>query len=299
MNFDKILVPLDFSELGANALHSAARLAELYGGRVTPFHSYLPVSEMEGPYDFGMATGHSENFDETEQVLSKRLAELSAEEIDASLLTPPVISIGNPAQAIVEEADGYDCVVMSTHGRTGFSRFFLGSVSEKVLRTSHRPVLIVNRDRQLSDLNRIMVTTDFSDNARAAFEYALDLARRADASLELVHILSYDPQYEESPSEKTISLREQRLDVLAKEELHELDSRMETRLIVSSDSPHEAILNHELNNPHDLIVMSTVGRTGIKYLMMGSTTANVVRHVNCPVLSVNPKISASEELHEQ
>lgn len=296
MDIKKILVPLDFSDLGANALHSAARLAKLYGGRITPFHSYLPVSEMETPYDYGMSAGHTEDFEETEQVLSERLAELAGEAIDDSLLTEPVITIGNPAQSIVEEADAYDAVAMSTHGRTGFSRFFLGSVSEKVLRTSHKPVLIVNRDRQLSGLNRIMVTTDFSDNARAAFEYALDIARRSGATLELVHILSYDPQYEDAPGEKTRSLREQRLEVLGKEELHEMEDQLETRLIVSSDSPHEAILNQELNGEYDLIVMSTVGRTGIKYLMMGSTTANVVRHVNCPVLSINPKITSAEEI---
>lgn len=294
----KILVPLDFSDLGANALHSASRMAELYGGTITPFHSYLPVSELDAPYDFGVGPTSMENFDDMESVLTKRLRDLAGEEIDSSLLSPPVVSVGNPAQAIVEEADGYDAVVMSTHGRTGFSRFFLGSVSEKVLRTCHKPVLIVNRDRQLDDLQRVMVTTDFSDNARAAFEHASDIARRSGAELELVHILTYDAQHEEAPDDKTISLRERRLEVLAKEEMHEVGDGLSTRVVVSSSSPHEAILDYERNNPHDLVVMSTVGRTGIKYLMMGSTTANVVRHIDCPVMSINPKAPAPENIEE-
>lgn len=286
----KILVPLDFSELGSKALHSAERLANLFNGSVTPFHSYLPLNEVDGgPYMFGMGSTTVEDYDEIEDTLFSRLAELAKEEIDPSLVNDPIISIGNPAQAIVEEAKNFDVIAMTTHGRTGFSRFFLGSVSEKVLRTSHVPVLIVNQERELTDLNRIMVTTDFSDHSKEAFPVALDIAKKAKSKLELVNVFPFDPQREDEPDESKIELRKQRLSVLAKEQLHDIGDLLETKVIVSSDTPHEAILNYNLNNPHDLIVISTVGRTGIDYLMMGSTTANVVRHVKSPVLSINPK----------
>lgn len=288
----KILVPLDFSDLGSKALHSAEKMASLFDGSVTPFHSYLPLSEVDGgPYMFGMGSTSIEDYDDIEDALHDRLSELAKEEIDATLVTEPKISIGNPAQAIVEEAKDFDMIVMTTHGRTGFSRFFLGSVSEKVLRTSHVPVLIVNEQRELNELNRIMLTTDFSDHSKQAFPFAKEIAKKADATLELVNILAFDPQHDDEPDESKIQLREQRLKVIAKEMLHDIDELVETKVIVSSDTPHEAILNYNLNNPHDLIVMSTVGRTGIDYLMMGSTTANVVRHVKSPVLSINPKIN--------
>ncbi|MGD8426649.1 MAG: universal stress protein [Balneolaceae bacterium] len=286
----KILVPLDFSELGSKALHSAEKMATLFNGSITPFHSYLPLNEVEGgPYMFGMGSASVEDYDEIEETLHSRLAELAKEEVDPTLVNEPLISIGNPAQAIVEEGKNFDMIVMTTHGRTGFSRFFLGSVSEKVLRTSHVPVLIVNQERELADLKHIMLTTDFSDHSKEAFSVAQQIARKANAKLELVNILSYDPQHQNEPDESKLVLRKQRLSVLAKEELHEISDLMETKVLVSSDTPHEAILNYDLNTPHDLIVMSTVGRTGIDYLMMGSTTANVVRHVKSPVLSVNPK----------
>lgn len=286
----KILVPLDFSDLGSKALNSAESMASLFEGSITPFHSYLPLNEVDGgPYAFGMATTSVEDYDEIETALHDRLSELAHDEVESSLLTEPLVSIGNPAQAIVEEAKDFDMIVMTTHGRTGFSRFFLGSVSEKVLRTSHVPVLIVNQERELTNIDRLMLTTDFSDHAREAFPFAKEIAKKANAKLELVNILAFDPQHEDRPDDSKIQLREQRLNVLAKESLHELEDLVETKVIVSSDTPHEAILNYNINNPHDLIVMSTVGRTGIDYLMMGSTTANVVRHVKSPVLSVNPK----------
>lgn len=286
----KILVPLDFSDLGSKALHSAEKLAKLFNGSITPFHSYLPLNEVDGgPYMFGMGTSTMEDFDEIEKALHERLSELAKDEIDSSLVTEPLISIGNPAQSIVEESEDFDMIVMTTHGRTGFSRFFLGSVSEKVLRMAHVPVLIVNEERELTNLERIMVTTDFSDHSKEAFSVAMEIAKKANAKLELVNVMPYDAQHEDEPDESKKQLRQQRLKVLAKEEMHKVGDLLETKLIISEDTPHEAILNYNLNNPHDLIVMSTVGRTGIDYLMMGSTTANVARHVQSPVLSVNPK----------
>lgn len=286
----KILVPLDFSDLGSKALLSAEKMAKLFNGTVTPFHSYLPLNEVDGgPYMFGMGTTATEDFDEIEEALHERLSELANEEIDSTLVTEPLISIGNPAQSIVEETEDFDMIVMTTHGRTGFSRFFLGSVSEKVLRMSHVPVLIVNEERELSNLDNIMVTTDFSDHSKEAFSIAMEIAEKANSTLELVNVMPYDPQYEEEPDEPKRQLREQRLKVLAKEEMHDLGDQLKTKLIVSTETPHEAILKYNIENPHDLVVMSTVGRTGIDYLMMGSTTANVARHVKSPVLSINPK----------
>lgn len=290
----KILVPLDFSDLGSIALHSAHKMAQLFAGTITPFHSYLPLNEVDGgPYMFGMRSSAIENYEDIEATLNERLMKLATSETESELVTKPRIAIGNPAQAIVEEADDFDMIVMSTHGRTGFSRFFLGSVAEKILRMAHIPVLIVNKEREITDIDHILLTTDFSDHSKEAFPYAKEIAQKAGAKLELVNIFAYDPEHDNDPDKSKIELREQRLKVLAKEELHDLNEQVSTNVIVSTDTPHEAILNHNLNNPHDLIVMSTVGRTGIDYLMMGSTTANVVRHVKSPVLSINPKQKAN------
>ena len=286
----KILVPIDFSTPAATALHSAERMARLFGGSITPLHSYLPLNEIDsGPYMFGMGSTTIEDYDEIESTLLERLGEFAEENVDRELLNEPVISIGNPARSIVDEAEDFDMIIMSTHGRTGFSRFFLGSVAEKVLRMAHLPVLVVNQERELTNLDHIVVTTDFSGHSKEAFPYAKEIAQKADAHLEVINIFAYDPEHDNDPDKSKVELREQRLKVLVKEAFHDLGDQVSANVIVSTDTPHEAILNYNLNNPQDLIVMSTVGRTGIDYLMMGSTTANVVRHVKSPVLSINPK----------
>lgn len=292
-----ILVPLDFSDVSVNALHSAETVAKLYDGRITPFHSYMPVNELNTPYSFDISSTPMEDYEQIEEALTNRLREMSEAEIDEKYLSKPVVSMGNPAQSIVDHAKDFNMIVMNTHGRTGFSRFFLGSVSEKVLRMAHIPVLIVNKERELKGFERLLVTTDFSEHSKQAFPVAREIAEKAGSTLELLHIISVNDHDFDKPDESVISLRKQRLKLLAKEEFHEIGDQVKTNVIASSDTPHETIYNYNLENPHDLIVMSTVGRTGIEYLMMGSTTANVVRHVNSAVLSINPK-SKIEDLED-
>lgn len=78
------------------------------------------------------------------------------------------------------------------------------------------------------------------------------------------------------------------MQLIEKEHFHSLGNRVNSYTLVSEDSPHEAILKHVRSGDYNLVVMATVGKTGIKYMMLGSTTANVVRHVKTAVLSVRP-----------
>jgi nucleotide-binding universal stress UspA family protein len=287
----KILVPIDFSDRSKKALKVADKFASLFDGTVTPFYSHLPISELDEPYALGMSTKMYQKFEDLEKTLVDRVSEIAAENVDATRLGKSVVVMGNAAQGIIDASEDYDYVIMSSHGRTGFSRFLLGSVSEKVLRLCNKPVMIVENESDVDDFKKILVTTDFSENSAEAFPYAIEIAKATGAEVDLVHILSFD-QFEDE--EKDLSLRkirEERLKLLKKEHFNDISKQMNHKVIVSQDSPHEAIYNHVKENPYHLIVMATVGRTGINYLMMGSTTANVVRHVKTAVLSVNPKKS--------
>jgi nucleotide-binding universal stress UspA family protein len=284
-----ILVPVDFSELSEKALEVADAFAKLMGGKVTPFHSHIPISELDEPYALGMSSQVYQDFESIEKNLMDRLKAISSDKVDASRLNKPIISMGNPAQSIIDASRDYDYVIMSTHGRTGFTRFLLGSVAEKVLRLSHTPVMVVEDESDVDSFKKIMVTTDFSDNAAVAYPHAMKIAEKAGADLDLIHILSFD-QFDRGEEDRSLQkIREDRIKLLEKEHFHNFKGNVTSRVIVSQDSPHEAIFKYVKENPYNLIVMSTVGRTGINYLMMGSTTANLVRHVKNAVLSVNPR----------
>ena len=284
----KILVPIDFSDRSKKALEVADKFAPIIDGRVTPFYSHLPISELDEPYALGMSTKMYQNFDDLEEILEKRVSELSEQIVNRDFLDAPVIMMGNAAQSIINISEEFDYIIMSSHGRTGFSRFLLGSVSEKVLRLSKIPVMIVENESNVGDFKKILVTTDFSENSIGAFSYALDIAQKTGGTIDLLHVLSFD-QFDDD--EKDLSLRkirEERLKILKKEHFQPMSDRITSNVIVTQGSPHEAILNHVKDNEYNLVIMATVGRTGINYLMMGSTTANVVRHVKSAVLSVNP-----------
>lgn len=285
----QILVPLDFSDLSIKALKAAEGMAKIFKGSITPFHAYIPITEMDGPYTLGVGPNTGEDYDEIEDTLQQRLDQTAAEHVDKKLLNKGRIAVGNPAHCVIDASYDYGMICMSTHGRTGFTRVLLGSVAEKVLRLAHCPVMVVEQESNFDPINRILVTTDFSDNSYTAFPYARQIAHASGAEVDLMHILSYDQFDDESTAQTFVSLREQRLHVLAKEYFHNIGSRVHPEVVVSSDTPHETILNLDTKRNYNLIVMATVGRTGIDYLMVGSTTANVVRHVETAILSVNPK----------
>jgi nucleotide-binding universal stress UspA family protein len=291
----KILVPVDFSELSEKALEVANVFAKLMDGKVTPFHSHIPISELDEPYALGMSSQVYQDFESIEENLEQRLNAVASEKVDKSRLSDPVIALGNPAQSIIDVSADFDYVIMSTHGRTGFTRFLLGSVAEKVLRLSHTPVMVVEDESDVGSFKKILVTTDFSDNATVAYPHAVKIAEKTGADLDLIHILSFD-QFDTIEEDRSLQkIREDRIKLLEKEHFHSFKGKITSKVIVSQDSPHEAIFKYVKENPYNLIVMSTVGRTGINYLMMGSTTANLVRHVKTAVLSVNPRKEAEEE----
>lgn len=138
--FHKILCPVDFNEASMAALDLAVKIAQQNEAIIYLLHVIvLPLITGEElpvplkPYEEGSLA-------ELGKIAKERLEGKVAHKILTRVIPP-----GPPATAVIraEEDLGVDLVVMATHGRTGVSRFFLGSVAERVLRESHCPVLIV------------------------------------------------------------------------------------------------------------------------------------------------------------
>jgi nucleotide-binding universal stress UspA family protein len=168
MEIKRILVPVDFSELSTKALTVAQKVAELFDATVSPVHVHIPITEMDEPYALGMSSSVYQDFDKIEQNLKERLTVLAKEYIVENRLADALIAFGNPAQSIIDLSEEFDMIVMTTHGRTGFTRFLLGSVAEKVLRLAHVPVMVVEDKSDIGHFEKILVTTDFSQNSAAA-----------------------------------------------------------------------------------------------------------------------------------
>jgi nucleotide-binding universal stress UspA family protein len=285
----KILVPTDFSELSMKAFEAASYYARLMGGTVTPFHAYIPLSEMDSFYYSGVGIGGHVDYTQVEQTVENRLREIAEDHVDAKYLTAPLLGVGNPAHAIAEAANGFDLIILTTHGRTGFSRFLMGSVAEKVLRITHTPVMVVEDKSKIKNVEKILVTTDFSENSHKAFPHAAEIAKATGANVEVVNILMREGFDTDSVIAADVALREKELTTLMDKFFADVRSKTTGRIVVSFKSVHEAIVHENNYYNYDLVVIATIGRTGLDYLMLGSTASNVVRHVTAPVLSINPR----------
>jgi nucleotide-binding universal stress UspA family protein len=138
--FRKILVPHDFSAHATNALRVAAGLAREHRGRLTVLHVLAPYPVAA----VGLADGVilPPTHDLVTEV--KQKLEAAVGRVLTGRGAPKAtcrVEVGDPAQRIVEAGRAADSVVMSTEGRTGLSHLLIGSVAEKVVRHSPRPVL--------------------------------------------------------------------------------------------------------------------------------------------------------------
>lgn len=140
--YDQILFPTDGSEIAERAVEQAIDVAKKYDALL---HILYVVDETAPILN---VRGSDESLDRLESEGAEIVRE-AVERAERASVTDVTDSVrrGEPAQAILEyiDANGIDLVVMGTHGRSGFDRHLLGSVTEKVVRHSNASVLTVRK----------------------------------------------------------------------------------------------------------------------------------------------------------
>jgi nucleotide-binding universal stress UspA family protein len=146
MPIRKILVPTDFSTYAELAVEEALEVADAFSASITLFHVYeLPLPMSDGAYAFAAADTVRSIEASAQTSLAAARSDLLRHWRGSPERVGTTLAMGAPATRIVEEAQqgGYDLIVMGTHGRTGLSHMLIGSVAERVVRTSGCPVLTV------------------------------------------------------------------------------------------------------------------------------------------------------------
>ncbi len=297
--FDKILVPLDGSELAERALNPALTLAQQVKGEAI----LLSVPVLKQMFVSG-GNGYSlmlpeESLQESQQEMMGYLQTVAQNWAFPDVTLRTEVISGDEASVIVETAaaENVDLIVMSTHGYSGLTRWMLGSITEKVLRAAPCPVLVV---RSLDSISRILITLDGSELAEYSLEPGLEFARRFGGEVTLLRV----EQSMKSPltrfGQPQITGETQREDKLQKK-IYEIAKIYLARLVeshrragqhietaVSINSPADGILDFAELNQTDLIVMSTHGRTGLAHWVYGSITEKVLRGATCAMLIIRP-----------
>lgn len=286
--YDTILIPTDGSKGAEAAARHGLNLAEAFESQV----QFLSVVD-DRAYLSGLVDIDSQVNDQREALERQATDALQTLE-DLANETPSTfqtaVEYGIPHKTILSYADEHDVdlISMGTHGRTGLDRYLLGSVTERVVRTSDVPVLTSRLEPdEHSGYEKILIPTDGSETATAAVDHGLTIAEQYDATVHVLSVVdlsavagSYDvaPMIESwtEQCERTVE------EVAEKSESRDLDVVTD----VVQGTPYRAIQAYIENEEINLVTMGTHGRTGLKRYLLGSVTARIVRTSDIPVLIV-------------
>jgi nucleotide-binding universal stress UspA family protein len=209
------------------------------------------------------------------------------------LRTECIVQEGIPSDAIISLARerAASLIVLGTHGRRGFDRLMLGSVTERVLRNASCPVFAVRQTMSDSGtpdvtdhsvrIRRILCCVDFSAHSKRALEYALSLAKTYDADLTVFHALDGVAESADVSTETDTAL-ENLQKLIPAAALSSTKTHLEVRL----GKAYQEILKLASEDRADLIVVGVRGRHSLDLVVFGSTADRVIQLGPVPVLTV-------------
>ena len=287
-----ILCPIDFSEFSVSAYQHALSVAEHYQAKLVAQH----IVEMwrHPSADFAASAGVYEEYSQAlHESGKKELQEFVENHTHDEIQPELVVQIGVAADSIVSLAQlqKADVIVMGTHGRRGFDRLMLGSVTDRVMRTAPCPVLAASKPphrspaagkerRHVHHLSRILFCADFSENSERALRYAISATAEYDAELTLLHVLEGVPSPAKT-EEATAAV--ERLDKLIPPEGRK---SLKIGTVVRIGKPYAQIIQLAMEAQTDLVIMGVRGRGALDVAVFGSTTYRVMQLGSCPVLAV-------------
>jgi nucleotide-binding universal stress UspA family protein len=290
--YNRILVPLDGSKLSAGVLPFVRWLARALK---TP----VELLSVNDPSHLAPATPPIKGSDYDVAASLSGIANVKC-----------TIELGNPADVIIDlaSAEPATLVAMATHGYSGAKRWLLGSVAEKVLHGLAGDVLLV-RPEELDGsgdvrLKTLLVPLDGSERAEKVLPNILELVKRLDLEVRLVHVTNrvyagspdaYLPVFGAIPNLKELWARDK---AVANKYLTEKVVQLHAQGLANAsskvieggvDGAAAEIIELAQKIPGSLITMTSHGQSGIGRWLIGSVTERVVRHSRRPVLVVRPQ----------
>jgi nucleotide-binding universal stress UspA family protein len=272
--FQRVLLPLDGSQLACAALRSLQQLLRHGQVEVTLARVVEPNEAVAFAHGSAAELAMRANLEQTRSQLGDGLASR------IELLR------GDPAEEILRASAGHDLVAMTTHGRTGLDRWVRGSVAERVLRSSTVPLLLCNPHtlvtRAADRLERIVVPLDGSAEGLKVLPVVQRIAAAHDAHVTLLTVevpaLTELPGlgHGEDPAACGRVLRS------CAEELRGAGLRVD---VEEAFGPVASEILR-VSRRADLLAMTTHGRSGPGRWWFGSIAEEVLRRVTCPLLLV-------------
>jgi nucleotide-binding universal stress UspA family protein len=273
----RILVPTDFSQQANNALKVAAQIAKKYDSEIfllhlleLPLQLIDPVNEGVGgdlPESmFFMKLAHK-RFTDTFDKMSYYLDGVNVHE---------TVEFDEAFDGIMSIAKKHECdlVVMGSNGSEGLQEIFIGSNTEKVVRFSKIPVLVIKEEVPIFKIDSFIFVSNLTLSNRKAFKTALDFSKKLEVDLQLVYI--------NTPHKfKTTA----QLDEIFDEFTKSIDFHPSHFHIYNDITVERGIRNFASKMNADLIGIGTHGRKGISHFMSGSLAEDLVNHIKKPIVT--------------
>lgn len=273
----KIIVPVDFSEYSENALQTASFLAKKHKSEIIILH----VLELSTALRI-----QSERYTKQEVLFFLKLAENKMEKLLKKdylqgVKTSSRIEFHNLFEELNElaEKEKVDLIVMGSQGATGLKELFVGSNTEKVVRKSSVPVLVVKEKPVEVDFKTAVFACDFSEKGIKPYKKVKKILEKLECDLQLLHV--------NTPYENFRSTRETEKKVF--DFLMDVEgnlSKTHDVIYVSDYSVEKGILDYANLNNVDLIVIATHGRKGLAHFMEGSISEDVANRSVIPVMTL-------------
>lgn len=267
----KILVPIDFSAHSEYALEVAAQLAHTYNAEIVALHM-MGISEAVLTKDESKDAMQAMFY---LQLAKKRFQEfldkdyLKGLEVQSTVQNYKVFS---EIDKVAQEFEA-DLIVMGSHGSSGLRDVFVGSNTEKVVRSSSIPVLVIKNKVEKFNIDKMVFACDFSKEFIPAFKKAKELAALFNSAIELLYVNTPERFL------KTSAMQEKAAKFLA-----EVDSKNDVHYYCDN-TIEDGIFTFSTTNNVDVIAIPTHGRRGLAHFFTGSIGEELVNHSDIPVIS--------------
>lgn len=273
----KIVVPVDFSNYSEYAIEVASAFAKKYDAEIILLH-LLGLSEA--------ILTKNEDQEVAEAVYYMKLAEKQFSILGShvsldGLMVSEIVHNHKDFREINEIAkdQGADLIVMGSHGSSGISEVFVGSNTEKVVRTSEVPVLVIKEQISNFEVDKVVFACDFKMENILVYRKAMRLFQRLGATVDLVYVNVPGTAFKSSTE----------IDQAAKEFLSianfEAPIRPDEVIYLSGYSIEQAIFDYGKKVSADALAIPTHGRRGLAHFFNGSLGENIANHAQLPVFT--------------
>ena len=273
---DKIIVPIDFSEHSDYALETAAKLAKTYNAEILALH----MLDIEKDSLTDSSNAHNEKVVFFMKLAEKRFNEFLQKDYLKGITVTPIVKHFRVFSEVSEvaESNNADLIVMGSHGSSGLSEIFVGSNTEKVVRHSSIPVLVVKTKPTDVKFDSVVFASDFSDENIVAYQKASKLFNTFNSKIHLLSVNVPGQGFRSSDEleERVASFLEKANDKQLKiNDVH----------FVSDYTVEKGIINFSNRVGADVIAIPTHGRKGLAHFFSGSVSEDVANHANLPVIT--------------